>query len=197
MKRQTTVEAYLAASPWKPELTRLRRILRSSELEETVKWGAPVYTAHGKNVVGIGGFKSYFGLWFFQGALLADEKKLLVNAQEGRTKAMRQLRFGSAAEIDAPTIRAYVKEAIELAEQGREITPRRKKPLPLPPELEAALARRKRARKGFDGLTPGKRREYAEYVAEAKQDATKQRRIAKILPLIEAGVGLNDKYRNC
>jgi uncharacterized protein YdeI (YjbR/CyaY-like superfamily) len=46
-------------------------------------------------------------------------------------------------------------------------------------------------------MTPGKQREYAEYIAEAKQAATKERRLEKILPMIAAGGGLNDKYKNC
>ena len=54
----------------------LREIIRSTELIETLKWGGPVYTLGGKNVVGIGSFKSYVGLWFFQGAFLKDEEKL-------------------------------------------------------------------------------------------------------------------------
>lgn len=52
-------------------------------MEETNKWSAPVYTSNGKNIVGLGAFKSYTGLWFFQGALLKDEKKLLINAGNG------------------------------------------------------------------------------------------------------------------
>ena len=78
-------------------------------LEETVKWGGPVYVADGKNIVGLGAFKSYFALWFFQGALLADQEKVLVNAQEGRTKALRQWRFENKREIKTrldQTIRA-------------------------------------------------------------------------------------------
>lgn len=67
----------------------------------------------------------------------------------------------------------------------------------LPPELAAALKKRAKAKKGYDALTPGKQREYANYIAGAKRDATKQSRIEKILPMIEAGVGLHDKYRNC
>ncbi len=93
-KRHKTVDDYIeAAEPWQDELIRLRKILRSTDLEETVKWGAPCYTHDGKNVVGMASFKSYVGLWFHQGALLGDKKKVLINAQEGKTKALRQWRF--------------------------------------------------------------------------------------------------------
>jgi len=198
MKGSGTVDQFLAATKeWKAELSELRAILRTTELEETVKWGAPVYTVDGKNVVGIGGFKSYFGLWFFQGALLADKKKMLINAQEGRTKALRQMRFRSKDDIDRKAIQAYVKEAIGLARNGVEIKPDRNKPLTVPAELQAAFRKRGKARTSFDKMTPGKRREYAEYVASAKRDETRQKRIDKILPMIESGIGLNDKYRNC
>lgn len=77
--------------------------------------------------------------------------------------------------------------------QWVEIRPDRRKPLTVPAELQAAPRKRKRAGTGFEKLTPGKRREY---VAVAKQQATKQKRIDKILPMIVAGVGLNDKHRN-
>jgi uncharacterized protein YdeI (YjbR/CyaY-like superfamily) len=196
MKKDETPDAYFtAASEWKAELAELRAILRSTELEETIKWGGPVYTLAGKNVVGLGGFKSYFGLWFFQGALLADEKELLFNAQAGKTKALRQMRFRSKDEIDRKAVRAYVEEAMGLARQGVEIQPDRGKAVTVPAELRAALQRRAEAKSRFEAMTPGKRREYAEYVASATRDDTKQKRIDKILPMIESGIGLNDKYR--
>ena len=86
MKRYKSAEAFLAGQKsWQDELTRLREILCSPALEETVKWGVPCYTFHGKNLVGVGAFNSYFGLWFFQGALLSDEAGVLINAQEGNS----------------------------------------------------------------------------------------------------------------
>jgi uncharacterized protein YdeI (YjbR/CyaY-like superfamily) len=192
------VDQFLKSSgEWKTGLVKLRSILRSTGLEETVKWGVPVYTCEGKNVVGMGGFKSYFGLWFYQGSLLADKKKLLINAQEGRTKALRQMRFRALGEIDPGAVKAYVTEAIGLAERDVAIKPDRRKPLAIPPELQAALRTHKKAQAGFRKMTPGKQREYADYIASAKQDTTKQRRIDKILPMIESGIGLNEKYRGC
>lgn len=79
-----------ASRHFRDEQHELRRLLLTLPLEETVKWGSPCYTCKGRNVVGIGGFKQYFGLWFFQGALLEDAGGRLVNAQEGKTKALRQ-----------------------------------------------------------------------------------------------------------
>ena len=198
MKRVTTVDDYIhRADKWQKELTRLREILRSTSLEETVKWGAPCYVHEGKNVVGLAAFKNWFCLWFHQGALLADKDGVLVNAQEGTTKALRQWRMTSPKDIKATAIRRYIKEAISHVEAGREIKADRSKPVTVPDELRKAMRRYKGATAAFRMLTSGRQREYAEYIAAAKRDATKQKRIEKILPLITAGVGLNDKYRNC
>ena len=198
VQRHKTVDDYVeSCEHWQPELIRLRKILNATGLQETVKWGAPCYTSGGKNIVGIGAFKSYVGLWFFQGALLSDPGKELVNAQKGKTKAMRQWRFHSAKDIRANSIKAYVAEAIELAASGKQIKAERNKPVVIPSELKAALAADKAVAGAFDGLTPGKRREYAEYIADAKRAATKAKRIEKILPMIADGQGLNDKYRSC
>jgi uncharacterized protein YdeI (YjbR/CyaY-like superfamily) len=196
MKNQKTVDTYIARHPdWQKVLTTLRNIVCSTELEETVKWGMPVYTLNGKNVVGLGAFKSYAGIWFFQGAFLKDEKKVLINAQRGKTKGMRQWRFQSAGEIDKSLVRQYVEEAIENQRRGKEIKPAKPKAPKIPPELKQALAERPELKQSFEDLTPGKQREYAEYIAEAKMAETKQRRLEKIRPKILEGKGLNDKYK--
>jgi len=196
MKRSKTVDEYIESTEkWRAELIRLRKILRSTDLEETVKWGAPCYTCDGKNVVGLGAFKSYLGLWFFQGALLADKSKVLINAQEGKTKALRQWRFTSSKEINASLIKAYVNEAIELQRQGAAIKPDRGRPVEVPPQLKRALAGNKTASRAFNALTPGKQREYADYISSAKREETRSKRLEKIIPMIAAGQGLHDRYR--
>jgi len=198
MRQNKSVEEYIAKQErWGEVLDLLRNILLSTEMEETVKWGAPVYTINGKNVVGIGAFKSYAGLWFYQGALLEDKKGLLINAQEGKTKALRQWRFASEDEIEEKTIRAYVAEAIENQKQGREIKPAKpsRKPLVIPAELKAALAADAGAKKCFSELTLSKQRDYAGYISKAKQAATKRKRLGKIMPLITMGQGLYDRYK--
>lgn len=91
MKKANTVEDYIVDSgPWREALGLFRELLHSTELDETIKWGMPVYTLHGKNVVGFSAFKSWAGLWFFQGVFLNDSKQVLINAQEGTTKGLRQ-----------------------------------------------------------------------------------------------------------
>ena len=192
-----TVEAFLEKfDTWRPGLDLLRELMLEAGLDETVKWGMPVYMVDNKNVAGMGAFKSYIGIWFFQGALLKDPKQKLLNAQEGKTKAMRQWRFGSLAEIVAnrKTILQYLEEAIENQKAGREIKPVPSAPLVVPAELKQALAADPELKKAFQALSPGKRREYAEHIGEAKRAETRQSRLEKALPLIRSGKGLNEKY---
>jgi uncharacterized protein YdeI (YjbR/CyaY-like superfamily) len=87
MDSQKKLDAYFGNQKiWKNELLKLRAVLTSLDLSEDYKWNSPVYTYEGKNLIGIGSFKNYFALWFFQGVLLKDVKKVLVNAQEGKRK---------------------------------------------------------------------------------------------------------------
>lgn len=196
MRRADSVEDYIAnAVAWHDELQQLCDILRTTQLTEELKWGAPCFTWNGKNIVGVGAFKSYFGLWFHQGALLKDDRKVLINAQEGKTRALRQWRMTAASEIKPAIIKRYVKEAIEHVDAGREIKAKRGAPVEVPEELASALRRKRSATAAFRELSPGRQREYADYVASAKRIVTRQNRIDKILPMIVSGVGLNDRYR--
>ncbi len=127
MKRFKSADEFIANFPeWENALVKLRSLLLTTELEEAIKWGAPVYTVNGKNVVGLGAFKFYVGLWFFQGGLLKDEKEKLINAQEGKTKAMRQWRFASEDEMEEQLILEYVAEAIQNQKDGKKIKPQKK-----------------------------------------------------------------------
>jgi len=120
MPAKKTVDDYLIdVSHWQAELLDLRRILLSTELKETIKWGMPCYTHNGQNIVGMGGFKSYFGLWFHQGVFLSNSAKILINAQTGKTKALRQWRMTSARDINPDLIKSYVTESIEHAAAGK------------------------------------------------------------------------------
>lgn len=196
MAEKKTPDTYFAnAKAWRDELSQLRKVLCSLDLDETLKWGAPCYTLGGANIVGVAAFKEHFALWFHQGALLKDDKGVLVNAQEGVTKAQRQWRMTSARDIKPALIKSYVREAMVNEKAGKSIKPDRAKPLVIPTELTTALKNDMKARAAFEAMSKTLRREYAEYISQAKQDATKQRRLEKILPMIRSGVGLNDKYR--
>jgi len=111
LKRYKTPEEYITNNKeWQQSLILLRDILLSTQMIETIKWGAHVYTLDDNNIVGLSAFKSYLGLWFFQSVLLKDKKKRLVNAQEGKIKALWQWRFNLVKEIEAEsvTIKQYL-----------------------------------------------------------------------------------------
>src|SRR6516162_4960037 len=122
---------------WKAEIAEMRRVLAGLAMKEECKWGKPTYTVDGNNVVIMQGFKEYFALGFFQGALLKDSKELLV--QLGQVQAGRVMKFTSAKEIaaKAATIKAYVREAIAVAKAGLRMKPRETTDLPVPEELTA------------------------------------------------------------
>jgi uncharacterized protein YdeI (YjbR/CyaY-like superfamily) len=196
MESRKSVEEFLASHPERRDiLNPLRDLFLSTELEETVKWGVPVYTLDGKNVAGLTAFKNYAAIWFFQGALLKDEEKQLINAQEGVTRAQRQWRFQSASGIDKALVRAYIDEAIRNQRQGKFA---RKSPpgvLNIPTQLSQALAQNNQLATSFNALSPYRQREFADYISGAKQETTKERRLKNIIPMITDGIGLNDKYR--
>ncbi len=199
MTKYTSVEEYIeSGSKWTKELEELRRILLKTEFVETLKWSIPTYTINGKNVAGIAGFKNYFGIWFFNGVFLKDKEHVLVNAQEGKTKAMRQWRFNSIDDINESLVLKYAREAIENQKLGRKIKPERtKKEAVIPDELQKVIDKDTSVLQSFKSLSPYKQREYAEYIETAKREATKQIRLEKIVPMILDGIGLNDKYKNC
>ncbi|PWL31826.1 DUF1801 domain-containing protein [uncultured Roseivirga sp.] len=193
-----TVDTYIEKhETWQSGLTLLRKLAKSHNLEETIKWGAPVYTLEGKNILGLGAFKSYVGIWFFQGGLLKDEANKLMNAQEGKTQAMRQWRFESTEEIqqDSETINSYIREAITNQKAGKKIKAKVGKPLVIPTELQSALNESTKLKEAFEALNLSKKREFAEYIQLAKRDETKSKRLEKITPMILEGIGLNDKYK--
>ena len=179
---------------WENEIEQLHAIIRKTPLVESTKWGGPVYTYNNKNVLGIGGFKSYFGIWFYNGVFLKDEKKLLINANEESTKSLRQMRFNSANEIDEKLILAYIKEAIEIEEKGLAI-PKEKKETIIPEILQNELDKNSELLAKFNTFSPYKQREFIEHITSAKQEKTQMARLEKIIPMILEEKGLNDKYR--
>lgn len=198
MKKEKSIKSYIDnRPPWKESLQILRDLFDSTRLTGTIKWGMPVYTLDNKNVAGFGAFRSYAGIWFYQGVFLKDTHHKLVNAQEGVTRAQRQWRFGSADEIrrDGDLILSYLEEAISNQEQGKEIRPRRKKTEELPDEMRKVLLQNREFKKKFLSLSAAQRREYLEYLNGAKKAGTKLARLERIMPMILEGKGLNDRYR--
>ncbi|MGJ8745054.1 YdeI/OmpD-associated family protein [Polaribacter sp.] len=193
------IEEYISKKEkWRKELLLLRSVFNDLPVEETIKWGAPTYTFNGKNIVSLAAFKSYCGLWFFQGALLKDKSKVFINAQENKTKAMLQWRFYSSEEIDINLIKEYVLESIENSKKGKEIKPdRSKKELVVPIELASELSKNKKLKENFDSFSNSRKIEFANYIAEAKKAETRLRRMEKIIPMILEKIGLHDQYKKC
>ncbi|SDQ57133.1 YdeI/OmpD-associated family protein [Flagellimonas zhangzhouensis] len=196
MDKTEKLEAYYEQEhPFRDGISHLRQLALKTEADETFKWSFPVYTLNGKNVFGICKFKSHFGVWFFNGVFLKDPKKVLENAQEGKTKGMRHWKFSSMDEVDDMSVLAYMTESLENQKKGMEIQPEKTKKVEIPELLHAELIKHPTLQKAFEKFTPYKQKEFCEYIAEAKQEKTKLRRLEKILPMIKDEVGLNDGYR--
>ena len=178
---------------WKAEIAAMRKVLASVPMNEECKWGKPTYTVDGKNIVIMQGFKEYFALGFFQGALLKDSKKLLV--QLGQVHAARVMKFTSAKEITAKatTIKAYVREAIEVEKAGLRMKPKKTSDYPVPEELNERFRKDPRFKRAFEALTPGRQRGYLYHFAAAKQSATRTARIDKAMPAIFKGRGFLER----
>lgn len=179
---------------WEEELLFLKSIIDKTELIETTKWGGTVYVYNKKNVIGLGGFKNYVAIWFFNGVFLKDDKKKLVNAQEDKTKSLRQWRFASKEEINEKEVLEYILEAIENEKQGKIIKPSKKEPI-VSELLQKEIAKNPALAEAFLKFSPYKQYEFLEYIETAKQEKTKLSRIEKVIPMILRNVGLNDKYR--
>lgn len=182
---------------WHVQLTTLRQLLLSTELEECIKWGMPTYAIKGKNVVSFSGYKKHCGLWFFQGSLIEDKYNILLNAQEGKTKAMRQYKLNEGDKVDIKKIKSYIKEAIKNQKEGRitiQKAPKKSSPVKayeLDEYLKSRLDNNGALKKKFLMLTKSQQRDYSNYISEAKREATKLNRIGKIIPLIAEGNSLN------
>ena len=178
---------------WEAEIAEMRQVLGDLAMKEECKWGKPTYTVDGKNVVIIQGFKEYFGLGFFQGALLKDPREVLV--QLGQVQAGRVMKFTSAKDITAKaaTIKAYVREAIAVERAGLRIKRKKTSDLPVPEELRERFRRDPRFKRAFEALTPGRQRSYLHHFVAAKRSATRVARIEKATPAIFEGRGFLER----
>jgi uncharacterized protein YdeI (YjbR/CyaY-like superfamily) len=111
------------AEKWQKELEKLRMIVLDCDLTEELKWGVPCYTFEKNNIVLIHAFKEYCALLFFKGALLKDNKHILIQQTEN-VQAARQIRFTNVAEIvkKEKALKAYIYEAIEVEEAGLKVS---------------------------------------------------------------------------
>lgn len=188
------VDDYISkATKWRPELTALREIALTCQLDETLKWGVPCYTLQGRNVVLMHTFKEYCALLFHKGALLSDPAGILIQQTE-QTQATRQIRFTNVAEVveRVNVLQDYIREAIELEKAGAQVTFKKTADYAVPDEFQRQLDEDADLKKAFDALTPGRQRAYLLHFAAPKQAKTRVSRIEKCIPQILAGKGLTD-----
>jgi len=159
------------------------------EVAEDWKWG-PNFNVNGM-VCGVWGFKNHVKLVFFKGSLMEDPYALF-NDGEGNT-GNRSIHFFEDSVIDDGKVTEYLKEAAALKKQG--IKPEKKAiVVDVPEELQRALNKHSGLKMFFDKLAPSHKREYAEYISDAKQAETRERRIKKVLEMIADNKKLNEKY---
>jgi len=198
MKPIISAESYIESKEeWADSLVLLREIIKATTLTETIKWGIPTYTLNNKNVVALSAYKSYVGIWFFNGVYLKDPAKTLINAQEGVTRGQRQWRFSAIEDIRESRILIlqYLEEAIRNQKDGKVMKPQRTKAFEIPWELQKAVQESPTLKDAFNTLSLSKRREYCEYISFAKQEKTRLKRLEKIAPMIMEGMGLYDRYK--
>ena len=187
------VDLYIARSKqWQVEIQILRIILLSCKLEETIKWGQPCYTINDKNIVIITPFKAHCDLVFFNGAVLKDEKQLLVAAGK-HTQGSRQIRFTNSKDIESSksVIRKYVNEAIDNEKKGVKLIQTEKNKIEVE-ELQSIFIKDPPFKKAFTALTPGRQRAYLIHFSGAKQSETRINRINNYRKRILSGIGIND-----
>ena len=182
------------AEKWQEELQKLRTIVLDCQLTEELKWGVPCYMFEKSNIVLIHVFKEYCAILFFKGALLKDAKGILVQ-QTKNVQATRQIRFSNVQEIVKmkTTVKAYIKEAIEVEIAGLKVNFKKTTEFIIPEEFQNKLNEIPALKTAFDALTPGRQRAYILYFSEPKQSKTRESRVEKCIQQILNGKGLNDQ----
>ncbi len=177
---------------WQTELKILREIALESGLIEEIKWGVPVYTHHGKNIISVNALKESANMTFFKGALLSDQHKIL--QQQGNIHSGRIAKFTNPEQIEKliDVLISYIDEAIEIEKSGKKV-PILKNPEPTPIELLQAFEEDQTFKKAFYSLSPGRQRGYTLHFLQAKQSVTRIARIEKYRAQILNGIGLNDR----
>jgi len=186
------VDSYIAKSAGfaKPILKHLRRLVHEGcpDVVETIKWGMPAFEYKGI-LGGMAAFKAHcaFGLWK---ASLLGAKNEDAMGQFGRITAVSDLPKDSV-------LVGYVREAARLNAEGVKVPKQRKepkKPLPTPPDLASALKKNARARATFEGFSPSHKREYVEWITEAKTEETRKKRLGTAIEWMAEGKPRMWKY---
>jgi uncharacterized protein YdeI (YjbR/CyaY-like superfamily) len=203
--RNPAVDAYIAKSAdfARPILRRVRTLMHRAdpEIQETMKWGVPHFEHRGI-VANMAAFKQHaaFGFWsekLLRGKLGRDADRMF---PKRAARGMGGRRFQAPGDLppDALILRT-IRAAVALNEAGlrppREA--RRKPPPKAPPDLAAALRKKAKARATYRRLTPGQQREYVEWLLDAKQEATRARRLAQAVEWLADGKQRYWKYQGC
>jgi uncharacterized protein YdeI (YjbR/CyaY-like superfamily) len=191
------VDAYIEKSPAfaKPILKHLRALVHATcpNAEETIKWRMPMFMHHGI-LCGMAAFKHHCAFVLFKHKLVFEDQVTSDEAmgQFGRITALSQLPSDKY-------IATYIRKGMKLNESGVKLTraPAKKTPLKVPDDLSAALKKNKRALAVFEKFAPSHKREYIEWISEAKRDETRTKRIAQAVEWIAEGKQRNWKYMNC
>jgi len=203
--KNPAVDAYIAKSAdfARPILTHVRKLMHRgcSRIEEKIKWGVPTFERDGI-VAMMAAFKKHVAFGFWSEKLIRE--KLGADADRVFPKdaklGMGGRRYLAKSELpsDVVIVRA-VKLAVALNEAGErpKRALKRKPPPKAPPYLVAALKKNAKARAAFAGLTPGQQREYVDWLVEAKQPATRERRLAQAVEWLAAGKQRYWKYQDC
>lgn len=195
--RDQRVDAYIAKSAdfAQPILEHVRAVMHAAcpEVVETIKWGAPAFEYQGL-LCNMAAFKAHAAFGFWKHALVVGE-----TSPEGSGMGS----FGKLTRVaDLPAKRELarlVKRAMQLNEDGvtKDREKGRAKPkLVMHPDFERALGKSRKARACYDALAPSHRREYLEWIAEAKRAATRERRIAQAIEWLSEGKRRNWKYES-
>ncbi|MBN8481107.1 MAG: YdeI/OmpD-associated family protein [Xanthomonadales bacterium] len=195
------IDAYIdKAAPFaQPILRELRARVHAAcpQVVETIKWGFPHFLHAGAILCSMAAFKQHVAFGFWKGALIEG-----VGGPGARDDAMGQFgRITAVRELPPKrTLAAIIRRAMELNEQGvkvpgRERTKSRAE-AEVPDALAKALARNAKARRTFEAFAPSHRREYCEWIAEAKRDDTRERRVAQAIDWLAEGKARHWKYES-
>jgi len=195
-KHDRRVDEYIAKSPdfAKPILTHVRKVVHGAcpDVEETLKWGAPTFMYNGI-LCGMASFKNHCHFILWKGRLILDDEGKPVSAATGH---FRNLTSVSQLPSDR-VLTGYIKEAKKLNESGAKVPrspPKKRAPISVPAVLRSALASNAKARTAFESFSPSHKREYIEWITEAKTDETRQRRVDTAIEWMAEGKPRNWKY---
>lgn len=197
MHAQEHINLYIAERPeWQRNLlVRLRQLVHTvdAEVEETWKWGKPHFE-HNGILLGFAISKSHVSVCFHKGSLIDDTKNLFEKKKKDEAKGMRGYILAEGDAINEKTFVELVKQAVELNKESTKLGDARssRKALVLPQEFDQCLHKDEQTWENWEKFNYSHKKEYVEWITDAKKDETRKHRIAKALEMIREGVGKED-----